>query len=441
MKYTELHSHLYGAIEPQVLWEIGKNNPKPRWEVFLKDYQAAFHEKINPETFFTDYADAKKFEKLYRFQKPGTFSQFQAKFNLIIALVEYTPAEIKKIAASVVNQQTEDAVKYAEYRFMNSPGAGKESYFSRVKAACEGLLTGEKQQNRNTQARLVVSLPRRGNYEEIYYWLKEMQKNDAIVEKYLVGIDFCHVEEGNPPSEKKPFFQKVLQDNQENTNHALAILYHVGESYHDKTPKSAVRWVVEAADYGVHRLGHCLCLGIAPEFYLAKRIKETVAERIAQLSFELAKHDMIRKFGVSQSEISIVNELEQLKGRDSEELVNFSMNEKYIVELATLIRFAIDFIKQKNICIESCPTSNLLIGNIDDWETHPLRFFAENEMNVVIGSDDPGLFATNLEKEFELAEKMGIPAEQLTRIREKAYEMRSERLSGRIQESPTTVKK
>jgi adenosine deaminase len=50
-------------------------------------------------------------------------------------------------------------------------------------------------------------------------------------------------------------------------DHALAGLYHVGESFTDKTIESAIRWVHEAAEAGAHRLGHAIALGVEPHSY------------------------------------------------------------------------------------------------------------------------------------------------------------------------------
>ncbi|MEM7182229.1 MAG: adenosine deaminase [Spirochaetota bacterium] len=430
--YAELHSHLYGCISPEILFNIGKNNPKPRWEIFTSDYTKAYGKKIDPENFFTEYSDIKKFRSLYLFSEPGNFLGFQAKFNLIIALVEFTPKEIKQLAKDIYTQQIEENVSYAEYRFMNSPGANRDLYLQRIRAACVGFAEAEAQMSSASQARLAVSLHRGGNYEEVYTWLKEFQEEDATIAKYLVAIDFCHIEENHPPLAKKEFFEKVNKDNAAVPDKALAILYHVGESYTDKTIKSAMRWVLEAAEYGAHRLGHCLSVGIEPEEHLGKRKKETVAERIAQLTFELKYYDLIHSFGTTQAELSIINELESLKNKELTDLVPFAMNENYIVELNTFRRFAADFLRKKKVCVECCPTSNMLIGGIKDLEWHPLRFFVENEIPVVIGSDDPGIFNTNLAKEFAMAEKIGLTQEQLAKLREDAFLYTSEKLSGRI---------
>ena len=57
----------------------------------------------------------------------------------------------------------------------------------------------------------------------------------------LTGIDFCFLEEGFPPKDKAELFRAVQTFNDEHPERALAILYHVGESFADKSLESAVR--------------------------------------------------------------------------------------------------------------------------------------------------------------------------------------------------------
>lgn len=66
-------------------------------------------------------------------------------------------------------------------------------------------------------------------------------------------------------------------------------------------------------------------------------------------------------------------------------------------------------IRNKGITIESCPTSNLLIGHFDRYDEHPLYYFytiEEAEQSkiplVSINTDEKGIFATSLRREYSL---------------------------------------
>lgn len=65
-------------------------------------------------------------------------------------------------------------------------------------------------------------------------------------------------------------------------------------------------------------------------------------------------------------------------------------------------------IKDKNISIECCPTSNIHITHIKRYADHPITHFHEvslgngDSINVSINTDDRGLFATSLYNEYSL---------------------------------------
>jgi hypothetical protein len=51
--------------------------------------------------------------------------------------------------------------------------------------------------------------------------------------------------------------------------------------------------------------------------------------------------------------------------------------------------------------VESCPTSNLVLGGIGSYEEHPLWSFAELGFKVTVSSDDPVIFGSSIVDEFE----------------------------------------
>ncbi len=436
--YTDLHNHLYGCLSAESLYRIGRRNPSPRWSVFTNSYQKAYGKTIRPENFFQEYDTVEKFSQLYYFQHKGLFSEFQAKFNLIIALAEFTAHEIEEITFEIAILHSKQSVRYVEYRIMFAKDEIKPVIEEKIHAACEGARRAERQllgTEQPIQVRIVYSLHRDGNFLEQYEWLKEFMVKDTLVKKYLVGVDFCYVEEGFPPKEKKDFFETVLRDNTANPSSALAILYHVGESYSDKTPFSASRWVLESAMYGAHRLGHCIAMGIRPIVFLNQTRRELICERLDQLEFELQYYDEIRNFGdyYSQKEIeSQKKELLNLSESQREiEFYTFSFRDRDIEYLQTFQNFCMDTISKRSTVIESCPSSNYYLGMISEPLDHPLLRFVNHGLKVTIATDDPGIFNTNISTEYEKAREMALTEETLERIRLSSYEFTSEILSGR----------
>jgi aminodeoxyfutalosine deaminase len=74
-------------------------------------------------------------------------------------------------------------------------------------------------------------------------------------------------------------------------------------------------------------------------------------------------------------------------------------------------------LRERQIPLEVCPTSNVCTGLVRRIEEHPLPRFLDEQLIVTLNSDDPGLFATTLEQEFVLAANhFSLSRQQLVRI-------------------------
>ena len=67
-------------------------------------------------------------------------------------------------------------------------------------------------------------------------------------------------------------------------------------------------------------------------------------------------------------------------------------------------KFLLKAIKDKNIAIEVCPTSNYMIGYFDKYSELPLfTFIKELPDNAIsINTDDKGVISTSIENEYAL---------------------------------------
>ncbi|GAA5176860.1 adenosine deaminase [Rugosimonospora acidiphila] len=69
-------------------------------------------------------------------------------------------------------------------------------------------------------------------------------------------------------------------------------------------------------------------------------------------------------------------------------------------------------IVERGIVLDVCPTSNLRTGVVRAIEEHPLPALHEAGALCTINTDDPAMFGTDLGREYELAERLGLsPAE------------------------------
>jgi adenosine deaminase len=81
------------------------------------------------------------------------------------------------------------------------------------------------------------------------------------------------------------------------------------------------------------------------------------------------------------------------------------------------------------IPLEICPTSNLRTGALArqigkpkaELADHPLRDFVERGIIVVLSTDDPAMFGTDLVTEYSNAASLGLSESQLTRIAEASF--------------------
>lgn len=79
------------------------------------------------------------------------------------------------------------------------------------------------------------------------------------------------------------------------------------------------------------------------------------------------------------------------------------------------------FMKNNNIAIESCLTSNYQTGTITNLTDHPVKIFLEKELLVCLNTDDPAVENIELLHEFELAKNIvSLTPEQISRLQRNA---------------------
>ena len=61
-------------------------------------------------------------------------------------------------------------------------------------------------------------------------------------------------------------------------------------------------------------------------------------------------------------------------------------------------------LSERQVPIEICMSSNVRTGCLDDLRRHPIRRYFEEGLMVTINSDDPAMFSTSLEREYQLCQ-------------------------------------
>ncbi len=79
-------------------------------------------------------------------------------------------------------------------------------------------------------------------------------------------------------------------------------------------------------------------------------------------------------------------------------------------------------IKERNICLDVCPSSNIQLSVFPNIQTHPLPLLIEAGIPCSLGSDDPLLFGPSLLDEFELCrEQMHFSDDTLAQLARNSF--------------------
>jgi adenosine deaminase len=85
----------------------------------------------------------------------------------------------------------------------------------------------------------------------------------------------------------------------------------------------------------------------------------------------------------------------------------------------------LDTLRERDVHLEFCPTSNLRLGVVQDLEHHPIRRAHALGMSFSINTDDPGPFGCTMASEMELcARAFGFTAADRATIRANAWRAR-----------------
>lgn len=182
-------------------------------------------------------------------------------------------------------------------------------------------------------------------------------------------------------------------------------MYHVGESFFDKSLESAVRWCHEVAEMGVRRIGHAIALGMDPVVAVSRRDKaherELVSERLDQISYDLKHASRLISYGVCVDTATLRKEQAEFQRLPSDQIIDRPYEDRRLIEIRGRQQFVLDHLCGLGTVIECCPTSNLRIGGIPTPEDHPIHRFLKSDVSLAICSDDPGNLDISLASEIE----------------------------------------
>lgn len=358
---SDLHVHLHGCLTALDVYKLGKDHwmsrrPALRW--FADEYAAAKGQTTDPLTYWDKPDGLRRLTADFEYIHPGDFTVFQAHFNLLIALFPITPADASILKYVVDKDLLDETLSQREYRIFLPPRftpADIWSYLDNHAKTLESLMRNASMKHKPDLS-MAISLSRepellKAQYKVLKEWQTDLlAKKDPALNR-ITAIDFCGDESTHAPAVLIPFMKQVQEDNKRSPATALALLLHVGEQWHGLAPEVAIQNVLDACRGGAHRLGHALAIGIDP--------------------------DVLAAAGTNQRQLPAT-------------------------ELAARQKSAREEIADRNGVIEVCPSSNRLISSVNDLAPC-LAAFRQDHLQLVIGSDNPGLLATTIASEWQAA--------------------------------------
>lgn len=384
----EHHLHLYGCLTAEEVWQLGRDCWQDRQQAlasYANNYQTQFGVYPDYQNFWRDDCGLDRLRRCYQVDAPLTFAQFQAKFDLLIALFPLSGDRWLSVWRRVLARHLQIGINYAEYRFIFPPN-NPLSYLTKI----DDLLVEYNNASEGSfQPWLAVSLSRqpqlaRQQYRALRGWLD----SGRLIR--LSAIDLCGFEERFPPHLYRQLWQEIRADNL-SRQRRLAILVHVGESYRGLGLASAIRRVIEAHLLGAHRLGHAIAAGIDVDNFRGQRLEVDVNEENYHRQWLTKNAQSLADYGYQV---------------DSSFIDNKEYNDETVADLRQFQRAILTWLADRRAIVEVCPTSNFYLGEIKKQTFHPLINFVRYRLPVTISSDDPGIFASDWWQEIDLARQL-----------------------------------
>jgi adenosine deaminase len=434
----ELHLHLYGCLTPKDIFELGKNRYQiraPALEWFANEYEKHAGSRPRWADYWQQSSGIDLITRDFLATKSMSFPEFQARFNLMIALLPTTEHAIT-VLDQIVPEHVKQGIEYSEFRIFVPPLLDHGQLRSYFEMLADGCAKSNSDYRGSHISRVILSVSRNPKiFMQQYQVLKELQTTSKNAAVEITGLDFCGAEEGNPPEQLKQVFELIHDDNRKFPSHALAILYHVGESFDAMSIFSALRWIHESAQMGAHRLGHALAAGIgignAGRFADGQSFCEPIHEAQNILNFlknTVRENNDLRDQALFLEQ-AFKDALVKTLGKDR---LDFNWNAELRSAASAIQQWTLDQLAISSTIVETCPTSNKIIGRIDQQADLPVFQFSKKNVPFIVSSDDPGIFATTLaQEELICRSENRITSDQMLKVAENNQQFRAGILAGR----------
>lgn len=342
-------------------------------------------------------------------------------FNQVLHLPFKGPYSDSDYAKQLLRQQVNGKsvlqIKQIEFRI-------SANQIGKIAAYRQGI----KCQNCNVDINFIVSLIKSSKFDKQgnIIGLDESLREIDIHKDEIVAIDVAGRDYNAPPSAFKRTFAEIRKMPKQSP---WRFTYHAGEDfYHILTGMRMIYEAVTLLDLQPRdRIGHASAAGVDPCNW-ARCIHGVVpikqGEYLEDLKFvkEFIKNRNIVKFRSKVSEIDdyITKDLSDATSKP-ERIITVDCFQFFDEEeLRILQKELLFFLSERGIVIEACPTSNICIGYDHSLQSYHLRTWLRWKYiqylpipDIVIGSDEIGVFPTNISNEYACVYEMIMMDDEL----------------------------
>ena len=402
---TDHHCHLFGALAPdeaiplladglhQVAWYEGEYR-----RIF--DRNADLRPLVRRLLSSDAPADRQAWRKLYTFAGDGGFDAFQATANLQATFCAWHRAEHDPVLAA---EQTERVIAICAAR-CRTQGTNRVDWRLHLPVRCRPalqrhllgrLLTAAAAiSDDDFDAGLIVDLPRSDPLSPLDL-LEELRRDHADGQR-LRGYDLA----GDERQQNSEAVHRLIRALGNEAGQRLTV--HAGEVLGQRSPLAVVHTILGWVEDGLRRIGHGLVLGCdwshlaGRQHYVRTDVQRRLEGDLLALSDRLPEARRIIDPDRCRRRLNADAAVEP------EHMQTIVYDRAELDRLAWLQDWTLERCRQLGVLIECCPTSNRLIAGLGPTD-HPLPRFDAAGVTVGIGSDDPGILATDLPTEYRLA--------------------------------------
>jgi adenosine deaminase len=384
MNQHDHHLHLYGCINAEDLWRYymtqhdGLNQPKFAW--FETEYlrltgrNSPFRSAIQGNDF--DW-----FRREFEIRHPTSFAEFQARFNLIIA-AHPDRSDDPRVLARACERLQGQGVSGADFRIfvpITMTEGGLTQYLRSMARQCLDI------RNRSGFcSRLFLHLSRRTETGQSQWKvIQSLFATDPDCLEAFGGTDFCEDEQAYSVEDIHWLAHGIRSSDRPHADWLWTC--HAGEVCDRISPFVSLQRLLQLAELGFNRIGHATTLGIPPARWQDERFDLSAGNLQELKSSPLPNVALILKCAAQLDDQTYRLEIDS--------------------NLVNVIGEWQEFVRKKfvanNVTIETCPSSNALLGNIGRSDWHPLPQLKRMGIELVVGSDDPGIFNCQLHDELD----------------------------------------